>query len=98
MGFAGQTTRGNKQNKNPIKGTQTLLQSLFFCWVHTLSRTQFQGLTSHYSESHTSIIILMHLPHNKRGMAESIIATKLLRHIPHYIEKSKPYILINKYN
>jgi hypothetical protein len=40
----------------------------------------------------------MHLPHNKRGMAESIIATKLLRHIPHYIEKSKPYILINKYN
>lgn len=72
MGFAEQSARGNKQNKHTIKGTQTPLQSIFFCRMHTLSREQIQGLANPYFENQTSIRIIMLLPHNKRGSARKI--------------------------
>lgn len=95
MGFAEQSARGNKQNQHPLKGTQTPLQSLFLCWVHTLSRNQIQGLVGHYSENHSSIIILMLLSHNKRGMAVSSnhsLPQKTKTHIPLYIVIHSLYI------
>lgn len=54
---------------------QKVLNQIFFFQLSTIqkkiTRFPFLWLVSHYSESHTSIIILMLLPHNKRGMAVS---------------------------